>query len=290
MKRLILIFLALLTVSGLQAQDSQPIREIFYGTRAINLMTTSQVGKKVLAYRISHRFGPINSGLYNLIGLDGPANISLAFDYGITDDLMIGVARDGFNKTFNGFAKYNILNQTTDNSVPLTLAVYGRANMVSLRDDGPLEIYDPFANRFSYISQVMVSRKFGERLAVQVAPTFIHRNLVNRTSDANSMIAVSALAQFKINKRLGISGEYTYLITSNSLTVIEPGTGNIINDPARANSASIGLDIVTGGHVFQICLSNSEPINEVFALPYTRSKWFDGDFRLGFNISRKFWL
>lgn len=285
MKRFLLIFFAILTVSGVQAQDSQPMRDIFYGTRAINLMTSTQVGKKVLAYRISHRFGPVNSGLYNLIGLDGPANISLAFDYGLTDDLMIGVARDGWNKTFNGFAKYNILNQTTDGSTPLTLAVYGRANLISLRDDAAPNQYDPFANRVSYITQVMVSRRFGERLAFQIAPTFIHHNLVNRTTDANSIVAVSALGQFKINKRLGVSGEYTYVVTSN---VITDATGaNVTN---RANSASIGLDIVTGGHVFQICLTNSAPINEAFALPYTFSKWFDGDFRLGFNISRKFWL
>lgn len=285
MKRFILIFFAILTVSGLQAQNSEPIRDLFYGTRAVNLMTSSQVGKKVLAYRISHRFGSVNSGLYNLIGLDGPANISLAFDYGLSDDLMIGIARDGWNKTYNGFVKYNILNQTTDNSTPLTLAVYGRANMISLRDEVAPNQYDPFANRLSYVSQLMVSRRFGERLAVQIAPTFIHHNLVNRTTDANSIVAVSALGQFKINKRLGISGEYTYLVTTNSATLAD-GT----DDPARTNSASIGLDIVTGGHVFQICLSNSPPINEAFALPYTFSKWFDGDFRIGFNISRKFWL
>ncbi len=287
MKRHLITLLILFAASGLQAQDDQPIRDAFYGTRAVNLMTSSQVGKKVLAYRISHRFGPVSSGLYNLIGLDGPANISLAFDYGLTDDLMIGVARDGWNKTFNGFVKYNILKQTTGNGMPLTLSVYSRANMVSLRDDpdSPVRLYDPFANRLSYISQLMLSRKISERLSVQVAPTFIHRNLVNLTSDANSIFGVSALVQFKINKRLGISGEYTYIVTSNAVTV---NSGE--NDPNRTNSASIGLDIVTGGHVFQICLTNSDPINEVFALPYTFSKWLDGDFRIGFNISRKFWL
>ena len=285
MKRYLLLFLTVLSFSGLVAQDGEPIRDIFYGTRGVNLMNTSQVGRKVLAYRISHRFGPVSSGLYNLIGLDGPANISIAFDYGITDDLMLGISRDSWNKTYTGFAKYNILNQKTDNSMPLTLSIYGRANIISLRDETVPNQYDPFSNRMSYITQLLIARKFGERFSVQIAPTFIHQNLVLRTTDANSIFAVSALGQVKLTKRLGITGEYTYVVTSNAVT-----DASGANDPIRVNSASIGLDIVTGGHVFQICLTNSAPINEAFGIPYTFTKWVDGDFRIGFNISRKFWL
>lgn len=285
MKKLILLLFVALTFGSAQAQSGSPVQDIFYGTRAVNLMTSTQVGKKVLAYRISHRFGPFNSGFYNLFGLDGPANISLAFDYGINDDLMIGIARDGFNKNFNGFVKYNALTQNTEDGSPVTLSIYSRANIIALRDEVAPDQFDPFGNRMSYITQLLVSRKFSERLSVQIAPTFVHHNLVNRTTDANSIVAVSGIAQYKFTKRLGLSAEYTYVIT-----------GDVVTGPAGApapqtyNSASLGLDIVTGGHVFQVCITNSNPINETFAIPYTFSNWLDGDIRLGFNISRKFWL
>lgn len=285
MKKLLLLLFVALTFGSTYAQDNSGVKDIFYGTRAVNLMTSQQVGKKVLAYRISHRFGPLNSGFYNLFGLDGPANISLAFDYGINDDLMIGIARDGFNKNFNGFVKYNILDQSNDGGSPVNLSLYSRANYISLRDELEPDQWDPMANRMSYITQLMVSRKFGERVSLQIAPTFIHHNLVNRTSDANSIVAVSGIAQYKFTKRLGLTAEYTYVVTGDVVTG-PAGTPA----PETYNSASLGLDIVTGGHVFQVCLTNSTPINETFAIPYTFSNWLDGDIRLGFNISRKFWL
>lgn len=273
-----------LGIQGAYAQDGHPLRDIFYGTRTVNLMTTSQVGHKVLAYRISHRFGPFNSGGYNLFGLDGPANISLAFDYGITDDLMIGIARDGFNKIYNGFVKYNIFNQKSDGSMPFTLSLYSRANMTSLRDEGAadngFDRYDNFAHRMSYVTQILLARKFGERVALQLAPTFVHHNLVLQSAQSNSTVAVAVSGQYKLTKRLGLSGEYTYVLTDNTAPA----------GVQRRNSAAIGLDIVTGGHVFQVCLVNSVPINETFAIPYTQSDWANGDIRLGFNISRKFWF
>lgn len=287
MKKLLILFVLAFGGQALLAQDSYPVRDIFYGTRAVNLMTTSQVGKKVLAYRISHRFGAFNSGGYNLFGLDGPANISLAFDYGITDDLMIGVARDGFRKVYNGFFKYNLINQSSSGGSPVTVSLYSRANVTSLRDEQAQVLgfnrYDNFGNRMSYVSQIMVARKFGERISAQLAPTFVYHGLVERNDEAHGIVALAAAAQYKVTKRIGISGEYTYVLTDNVISS-RPGS------PTRRNSAAIGLDIVTGGHVFQICVVNSVPINETFAIPYTLSDWANGDIRLGFNISRKFWF
>lgn len=278
MKKYFLLPLFLLASLIGQAQDGgYPMRDLFYGTRAINLMTTTQVGKKVLAYRISHRFGALNSGLYNFFGLDGPANISFAFDYGLGDDLMIGVARDGFNKTYNGFVKYNLLNQYTSGGSPISLSLYSRANAISLRNNNNL--YDNFAHRMAYTTQVIAGRKFGERVALQIAPTWIHHNLVPTPGDANDIFALTGAIQYKLTKRLGITGEYALVLNEHSA------------DPNRYhNSASIGLDIVTGGHIFQIVVGNTFPINETFGIPYTISDWLDGDIRIGFNISRKFWL
>lgn len=261
------------------------MRDLFYGTRAVNLMTTTQVGKKVLAYRISHRFGAFNSGAYNFFGLDGPANISLAFDYGISDDFMIGIARDGFNKNFNGFVKYNLLNQYTSGGSPVSLSLYSRGNITSLQnspassDPNSPGLYDNFAHRMSYVTQAIVARKFGNRIAVQIAPTWVHHNLVASAADGNDIIALSAAIQYRLTKRIGITGEYSFVINEHSA------------DPDRYhNSASIGLDIVTGGHIFQIVVGNTFPINETYGIPYTTSDWLDGDIRIGFNISRDFRL
>lgn len=300
MKKYILLSLLLLLGLGQAfAQDStaaekpvqtpsrSKVKEIFYGTRCVNNHTVMQVGHKVLAYRISHRFGTLRSDqLYNFLGLDGPASISFMFDYGIRDNLMVGVGRDQLHKVYNGYVKYNILQQE-DGGMPITLAVYGKANIISERDDAAglngFNRYDNFAHRMSYVTQVMIARKFGQRIALQVAPTYIHHNLVEASADKNDIFALSAMGQVKLRKRLGLSFEYNYAFGDYA-------TGRTANTQTLFNSASIGLDIVTGGHVFQIMVVNSTPINEAWAIPFTRQDILKGDIRLGFNISRNFWL
>lgn len=270
-----------------QTPSRSKVKEIFYGTRCVNNHTVMQVGKKVLAYRISHRFGTLQKDqLYNFLGLDGPASISFMFDYGIRDNLMIGVGRDQLNKVYNGYVKYNILDQQ-DGGMPVTVAVYGKANIISARDEGAVingfDRYKNFAHRMSYVTQILIARKFGQRLALQVAPTYIHHNLVEASADKNDIFAIAAMGQVKLRKRLGLSFEYSYAFGNYAV----PRT----TDPKGLfNSASIGLDIVTGGHVFQLMLVNSVPINEAWSIPFTRQNILKGDIRLGFNISRNFWL
>lgn len=260
----------------------QKVKEVFYGTRAVNFHTVEQVGHKVLAYRISHRFGTLKRDqLYNFLGLDGPATISFMFDYGIRDNLMVGLGRDQFNKVYNSYVKYNALQQKTE-GMPITLSFLGKANVITQRDNptgGAVGRYDNFAHRMSYISQILIARKFGERFALQLAPTWVHHNLVEAAADKNDIFALAGVAQYKIGKRLGISAEYSYGFGAYA-----------VNRDQLFSSASVGLDIVTGGHIFQLMLVNSVPINEAWAIPYTNSDWLKGDFRIGFNISRNFWL
>lgn len=270
-----------------QTPSRSKVKEIFYGTRCVNNHTVMQVGPKVLAYRISHRFGTLRRDqLYNFLGLDGPASISFMFDYGIRDNLMVGVGRDQLHKVYNGYVKYNILQQE-DGGMPITLAVYGKANIISERDDAAglngFNRYDNFAHRMSYVTQVLIARKFGQRIALQVAPTYIHHNLVEASADKNDIFALAAMGQIKLRKRLGLSFEYSYAFGDYA-------TGRTATAQSLFNSASIGLDIVTGGHVFQIMVVNSTPINEAWAIPFTRQDILKGDIRLGFNISRNFWL
>ncbi|MEM0999032.1 MAG: DUF5777 family beta-barrel protein [Bacteroidota bacterium] len=284
----LLLLLAFVPVTFAQDEEKEesnpePIPELFYGTRTVNFHTVRQLGRNVLAYRISHRFGSLREDqLYTFLGLDGPASISFMFDYGITDNLMIGVARDQFQKVYNGYIKYNLLNQESGGGSPVTLAVYGKGNIISLRNPAPpggFNRFEDFANRMSYIAQVLVARRFGERFALQLAPTYVHHNLVEFAEDANDMFALTGSAQFMLTKRMGLSGEFGAVVNEYSIT------------PENFHpTGSIGLDIVTGGHVFQIMVTNSPIINEAFSIPYTQADIMNGDVRLGFNISRKFWL
>jgi hypothetical protein len=271
------------TAKPVQTASRSKVKEIFYGTRCINNQTVLQVGPKVLAYRISHRFGSLERDqLYNFLGLDGPASISFMFDYGIRDNLMVGVGRDNFNKVYNGYVKYNLLQQE-DGGMPITLAVHAKANIISARDDAAVvngfDKYANFAHRMSYVTQVMIARKFGQKLALQVAPTYVHHNLVQAAADKNDIFGIAAMGQYKLRKRLGLSFEYSYAFGNYA-----------VNRSSLFSSAGLGLDIVTGGHVFQIVLVNSAPINEAWSIPFTRNDWGRFDVRIGFNISRNFWL
>lgn len=283
------IFLPLLLCLGLPmaatAQSGTPsptkVNEVFYGTRIINNHTTEQLGKRVLAYRISHRFGSLQSDqLYNFLGLDGGASISFQFDYGISDKVSLGISRDQTAKVYSGYVKYALLNQMQNGGSPLSVTLYGKGNISTLRDPSAAVLgysrYDNFAHRMSYFSQVIISRKFGEKFSAQIAPTWVHHNLVEQAVDKNDIFAVHVGAEYKVSKRLGISGEYNYVLNNHTSV-------------PTFNSAGIGVDMVTGGHIFQIHLINAQPINEAYAIPYNRSNWLDGDFRLGFNISRSFW-
>ena len=282
-KFLLLLCLGLPALLHAQTESPSPtkVNEVFYGTRLINAHTTEQVGKRVLAYRISHRFGSLRSDqLYNFLGLDGGASISFQFDYGFSDKFGIGIARDQANKLYNLYGKYALLSQMQGGGSPVSLTLYGKGNISTLRNlsPGPGQPgpYDNFAHRMSYVTQAIISRKFGEKLAIQVAPTWVHHNLVERAVDKNDIFAIHVGAEYKISKRFGISGEYNYVLNEHTSV-------------PTYNSAGIGVNFVTGGHIFQIHLVNSQFINEASAIPYNRANWLDGDFRLGFNISRSFW-
>lgn len=266
-------------------EASGPVDDLFFGTRAVDLMTVRQLGKKVLAYRISHRFGDFSTGAYNNFGLDGPGSITIALDYGVTSKLSVGFDRSNVGKVYSVYGKYTLLEQQKDNSMPLSLAVYSRANITALRDDqaqaNGFNRFDNFSHRFSYITQVMVARNFADRFSLQLSPTWIHYNLVDTREHSNDIFALAAAGHVKLNKRLGLNFEY-----SRTLNTYLPGS---ISDQFY-DHMGLGFDIVTGGHVFQIVVINSFAINDAMAIPYTVSNPLDGALRLGFNISRNFWL
>jgi hypothetical protein len=254
----------------------QPVIATFKSTRVVNLHTVETLGKRRLDFRISHRFGRLNSGPYELFGLD-QAYIRLGLEYGLTDRIALGVGRSNSKKYYDGFVKWKFLRQTTGpNAMPLSAVLFLNAGCNSTRFPSGIEGY-VFSHRLAYTAQLILARKFGERLSLQLSPTFLHRNLVPTALDENQVWALGASGRFKLTKRLAINAEYIWLAPGHTA------------DTYR-NTLSLGFDIETGGHVFSLHLSNSVQMVEQGFIPETTGNWLKGDIHFGFNISRSFSL
>jgi hypothetical protein len=246
----------------------------FKSTRLINGHTVENLGKGVLDFKISHRFGKLNGGAYNLFGLDN-ATTRFAFDYGITPLLMVGVGRSTFEKTYDAFAKIKILRQTEENNhVPVTVSLASVIAVKTLRSLDTSRKLN-FSSRLFYTHQVIIARKFSESTSFQLTPTYSHRNLVRLASEPNNLFALGIGGRQKISRRVSLNAEYYYQLPDYKLS----GT---------TNSLSLGVDIETGGHVFQLHFTNSQGMSERTFINETRADWDKGDIYFGFNISRVF--
>lgn len=246
----------------------------FKSTRVINGHSVENVAKGVLDFRISHRFGFINTGAYEAFGLDG-ATIRLGWEYGITDRLMVGLGRSSFNKAFDGFVKYKVLRQSTGKrNMPISLSYFGSTVVNSIRWQFP-ERENYFSSRLFYAHQLLVARKFNNDLSLQLSPTIIHRNLVATRAESNTVMALGASGRYKLNQRLSVNAEYFYVLPDQLA-------------PQFTNSLSVGVDIETGGHVFQLHLTNSTAMTEPGFVTETVGEWEGGDIHFGFNVSRVF--
>lgn len=246
----------------------------FKTTRLINGHSVENVGKGVLDVKVSHRFGNINEGGYALFGLDN-ATMRFGFDYGITRYLMVGVGRSTFQKTYDGYFKLKILRQSRGKRrMPITLCyVPTIAYRTQKFDDPTIKNYN--TSRLSYSHQLIIGRKFSEGTSLQLMPTYIHQNLVTLASEPNDLFAIGIGGRQKITKRLSFNVEYYYQLPGHKLE----GT---------TNALSVGFDIETGGHVFQLHFTNSQGMNERSFISDTKGKWGKGDILFGFNISRVF--
>ena len=254
--------------------DQSIVTSTFKGTRIINGHSVENRKDSELEFIISHRFGRINSGFYDLFGLDN-SNIRFSLEYGLTDDLTIGAGRSSFEKTYDGFLKYSLFKQKTGTkSFPFAISLFSSIAVKTLKD------YDPddkrtFAESLSYVSQVLIARKVSSSFSYQVTPTYIHRNTVSIAEDPHDIFALGFGSRIKVSKRVSINGEYFYAFDKSTS----------IN--AR-NSLAFGVDIETGGHVFQLILSNAITMIEKSFIAETTGDFFGGDIHFGFNISRTF--
>ena len=251
----------------------------FKSTRIMNGHSIERMPSGQLDFRISHRFGTLNSGAYNLFGLD-QANIHFSLEYGITNWMMFGVGRGTYEKTFDGFTKFSILRQSTGARVmPVSLSLFTSAALNSMKWSDPART-NYFSSRLSYTAQLLVARKFSQGFSFQLSPTFVHRNLVVTELDPNDLYAVGAGGRMKLTKRISLNAEYYYVVNANNTYMSQP----------VYNPLSVGIDIETGGHVFQIIFTNSLAMIEKGFVGETTGQWKHGDIHLGFNISRVFTL
>jgi len=281
----ILMIAMLATCIHVHAQDLDAILEeqappasnivlgTFNGTRLLNGHSVETRKKGILEFLIQHRFGAINTGFDELFGLD-ESNIRFGFEYALTDDLTIALGRSSFQKTFDGYIKYRLLKQRTENGSPVSLTLFGNAAVKTVKDYEP-ENKPDFQDRMAYTTQVLLARKFNEGLSIQLMPSYVHFNSSPTRNDPNDMFAIGIGARVKISKRVSINGEYYY--NTNPFESVD-----------TYDALAFGLDIETGGHIFQLIFTNSRSMIEKGFIAETTGDFFDGDIHFGFNISRAF--
>lgn len=262
-----------------QPQGPNYASATFKTTRLINGHTVENVGKGVLDFKILHRFGMLNQGVKDFFGLDN-AVTKLAFDYGVTDWLMIGIGRSGFEKEYDGYFKAKLFRQRQGRGLPVTLSYMGG---ISIRTLDAIQL-EPnlkpgqeyfISNRLFYVNQLLIARKFNQWLSLQIMPTHVHFNLVPTAAEKNDVLAIGFGGRLKVSRRISITGEWYYTLPGYKLN-------------GYRNALSLGVDIETGGHVFQLLFTNSTGVTERNFIGQTTGDWANGDVRFGFNISRVF--
>ena len=300
MKKLLFLFFLLNTVFPVNAQDDlssildtiPPRAEVeatFKSSRIINLQSNETVHRHTLDFRVAHRFGAVGkqSGgtRHNLYGLDNSSDIRIAFEFGITGDLTVGISRTKYNEDYEALTKYRLLKQTNDNHIPVAITLFG--SMVYSDKVNPDLNYDNVSTskqnirRLGYTLQAIIARKFSPRLSLELAPTLVHRNFITDIQDENSLFALGVAGRIKLTRSMAVIADYIY--NFNDLRKIN-------NDNGYYNALGVGVEFETGGHVFSIMFTNAEAILEQEFIAETKSSWSDGGFRFSFNISRNFKL
>lgn len=252
------------------------VTNAFKSPRVINGHSMEMLAKGTLDFRILHRFGDVSAGYYQLFGLD-QASMRMGFDYGLTPNLMLGVGRSTAKKELDGFVKYRILQQSTGKrEMPVSVLWVSGLAMNGLKDPvGNPEVPVKFSRRMGYYHQLIVGRKFNDRFTLQLSPTVVHRNIVQNRLVPNELYALGIGGRYKLSQRFALVWDYGYVF-------------NRFPANASHNPLSLGVDIETGGHVFQLHFSNAVGMNERAYLSDDNSQWGKGQIRFGFNLSRVF--
>ncbi|SHH38093.1 hypothetical protein SAMN04488109_3943 [Chryseolinea serpens] len=261
----------------LEKNTSAPtyIAQTFKGSRLVNGHTVETTGAGTLEFIFAHRFGRLNGGAYELFGLDD-AFVRIGLEYGITDNLSVGVGRNSVDKTIDSYLKYRVLRQSKS-GVPVTITAFGSAAYQTSprKEDAP----DGFQNsdRLAYTGQLLIARKFTSSFSLQLMPTIVHKNYVADNTGANDQVAIGVGGRIKVSRSVSLNAEYYYRVNPDASTPYKDALG-------------FAIDIETGGHVFQIVLTNTRGMIERAFITETDGDFFDGDIHLGFNVTRAFQL
>lgn len=282
---------------------SEPARKIyatFKTTKIVSAQTIETVKKRNLDFRVTHRFGnlynsssnnALNEAAHSAFGLDNSTDIRVSFDYGITDDITVGIGRSKFREMNDALIKWRFLKQREDNKIPVSVCFYGDLGYTSMTTDnlyaGTIRPKTKEAHRVQYCSQLLIARKFNSWLSLQIFPTYVHRNFIkqqvntsNNKEDVNGLFSLGFGGRIKLSKRFAIVADYFYNFSEFQTN----------NPMGYYNPLGIGFEIETGGHVFHINYTNGPAILESSLLTTTQDTWTKGQIKLGFNISRWFAL
>ncbi len=280
-----ILFLLFFMLPMLSFAQSEYAYETFKSTKIVNTQSIETLQKGRLDVRIGHRFGDMfgdGGGWATFYGFEVASDILTGFAYGITDNTTIGISRtkgaSSHKMLVNAYGKYRFLHQKT-NGMPITLTFFGNATMSTMNAvpiQNQLASFSKFSHRFSYTGQILIARKFSDRFSLQITPSYVHRNIVD-AGDANGLFSAGIAGRIGLNKHHAILLDLTVPF-SNYRT-----TANGYYMPF-----GIGWEIDTGGHRFQLNLTNATGMIENDYIPNTKSNWSTGGFRLGFTISRWF--
>ncbi len=244
----------------------------FKSLKVVNFETTKLISKREFFFVVAHRFGSVENGFDDFFGLDN-ANTRIQFIYGISDGFNVGISRSGFEETYDAHIKYRIARQVIG-GFPVSISGY---NLIAVNTELDSDVFQglDFNDRLRYTSQIIISRKFNENLSLLVSPTFFQDNFVANDDQDNAQFAVGLGGRYKLTKRFSINLDYGIHL-------------NRANSSQFRNALAIGVDIETGGHVFQLHFSNAQGIFENAFLGQAGGNFFDGDFFFGFNLNRSF--
>lgn len=266
----------LLELVGEDKPQKEIVKNAFKSIRVINGHSMEFLSPGTMDFRILHRFGQLNQGAKNLFGLD-QASMRLGLDFGLTQNMMVGVGRSTFKKELDGYIKFAPIRQSTGSgNFPFTVAVVTGVTLNTMEFTDPT-VNNYFSSRVSYYAQTIIGRKFSEGLSLQLVPTMVHNNLVPFATQPNDVYALGFGGRIKATKRMAFTWDYFYVV-------------NGIEKNINYHPLSVGIDIETGGHVFQLHVSNAAGMNERAFITETTASWEKIDIRFGFNLSRVFQL
>ena len=257
----------------------EPVIATFKGFKIINIETNETTPKGNLDFRVGHLFGNIfpesGGGIHTFYGLDQSVDIRIAFHYGVTSKLTLGMSHIKRNETFEGIVKYKLIEQKTNGGSPVSVALFGEA-MTTIKDAEahPEQDLDNFAHRISYCTQVILARKFGSRFSLVVTPSWVHKNIVAH-DESNDVFSVGAGFRLKITRSSAIVADYFYNFSP-------------MNNPGFYHPFGLGWEIETGGHVFTVMFTNAGGLAEADFITNTQDNWEKGGVKLSFSISRMF--